>query len=121
MRDGHEESVRRWLKRGDPIDAEPEPPLEAWRSVRRLAVEAAGSGQPALSAWRRRWLWGVPVAAALSIVLLLRAPAQRPAAEEAATVVARAQSAPAPAGREIQFVTSQGTLVVWVLDPRFNP
>lgn len=118
------------LRAGDP--AKDEPPLTAAErtAMRRRIVAQAGSGRkPRWMGWSG--LLGSHTALAAALVVLagwMLLPGLRPWSTSSAPTTAAPTTAPVhpaePAERtprEIRFTTEAGTLVVWVLNPDFEP
>ena len=102
------------LQAGDPAAGDPGLGSRE-RALMRQRILAAGSAR------RRRVAgWLVPAAAALALLALALGLAHlQPRAPLPPPGVGATQTASAAgAGRQLQFTTDNGTLVVWVLQPR---
>lgn len=122
------ESVRSRLRAGDPLGHEAAAAEES-RALDRLSArlaEKAGTPGAVPSASGPRWLAPLAATAALVAALWLgvrsvEAPAREAVAgpRPAVTPHSSGGGVAEPEIRQVQFQTSGGTRVVWVLDPRF--
>lgn len=89
---------------------------------RRLEAEAAlATVRPNRSP--RGLVWAAVAAAAIVVIAVLRfseGPRQTPLPDSAGIETLPAPVTAADAGRQLQFVTSAGTRIVWVLSPNLN-
>ncbi len=114
MSDEHDhDPLRVLLRAGDPAAGDELDPQ------RRVAMKARILAAHRSDRRDSRWLLSAAAAAAL-LALALGLAWQRPATLPAPAAPATAMLAASPAGggRQIQFTTENGTLVVWVLQPR---
>lgn len=113
-----ERALRELLRQHDPAAGAPAPRPERVAAMRRaIAAESSGRGARDLS-----WL-----AASLAVLALGLALAPLWWERTAPTATGRELAAAAEPvavatqpGREIQYTTERGTLVVWILNPNFN-
>jgi len=110
--------LRDLLRGHDPADRFPPPPAERVAAMRRRILAETATAD------RRRDPWWLVAALAVLALALALGPLWWSRAIPAATESDRFEAAPATheirATREIQYVTQRGTLVVWILDPKFN-
>jgi hypothetical protein len=118
--------VRSRLKAGDPLGQE-SAGAEEERSLARLSARLdahARTFEAAPAARRPRWLAPLAATAALLVTVWLgvrrvEAPAREAAADPRSSARPSGGAVAEPEIRQVQFQTSGGTRVVWVLDPRF--
>jgi hypothetical protein len=108
--------LRRRLREGDPVAAEPPPSSDDMQRVRRAMLAAAGraparSGRYATLALAATLM----VAAALGV-----AAARQFAAGRAAAVPPAAGAAGGEDRTQLQFSTPGGTRIIWTIDPAFR-
>lgn len=102
------------LRAGDPAGGDPGlGPVER-AAMRRRLLDASRVGR------RRASGWLLPAAVAMALLALALGLALRQPRGPDPRVAAGAEPPPAAtsAGRQVQFTTDNGTLVVWVLQPR---
>jgi hypothetical protein len=127
-RQASDQELRQRLREGDPAADRSEPAQWQWAAMRQRAMRAAGSRAGTTQPRIGNWAWTAVAAAALVALLLgprlFETPVveQVPSAADRATAQAQAPTAAEerPA-RSLQFSTSNGTRVIWTLDPRFEP
>jgi hypothetical protein len=107
--------VKQWLKRGDPLEVDPQmPSLDAQR-MRRVVVNAAATAPPVRPF---KWLGPVLMAGALAacVILGVRVATRLHPAQE---TVAHEQATPPAAGggrRQLSFATPGGTRIIWTFN-----
>ncbi|MFQ5348841.1 MAG: hypothetical protein ACE5EG_00195 [Thermoanaerobaculia bacterium] len=110
-----DDPLTRLLRAADPAAGDPGLDPQERALMRQRLLEEASPGN------RREASWLLPAATALALLALALGLALRqPQAPLPETVVElpRAAHATSSAGRQIQFTTDNGTLVIWVLQPR---
>jgi hypothetical protein len=120
------DSVRSRLKAGDPLGHE-SAGAEEERSLARLSARLDAHARvldAAPAASRPRWLAPLAATAVLFVTAWLgvrwvEAPAREAVADPRPSARPSGGAVAEPEIRQVQFQTSGGTRVVWVLDPRF--
>jgi hypothetical protein len=127
-RQASDQELRQRLLEGDPAADRSEPAEWQWVAMRQRAMRAAGSKAGTTRLGVGNWAWTAVAAAALVALLLgpriFEAPVveQAPSADGPRPTTAMAPtSAGARSARSLQFTTTNGTRIIWTLDPRFEP
>jgi hypothetical protein len=107
--------MKQWLKKGDPLAAEPElSAIDAQVMRRRVVSEASRQSNAPAASWPGPFALAVAVAASLAIGVSLGV--RRHREPERAAQKAAAQAGTEGVRRQLHFATSGGTRIIWTFN-----